>query len=108
MPSWRIIVSLVIVSLVVISLAVCDWWFQTPTPSPCLNTAPVATGLDFHSLPPEVKRFGKELFGSRNSFLRLLNRTLPPTVVNIADGRCMWLVQHPKDNSLQRLSRKVC
>ena len=104
MPSWRIVVS-----LVVVSLAVCDcMWFQTTTPSPCLNTAPVATGLDFHSLPPEVKRFGKELFGSRNSFLRLLNRTLPPTAVNIADGRCMWLVQHPKDNSLQRLSRKVC
>ena len=103
MSSWRVVVSIVVISLVVCACT----WSQKTTPSPCLNTAPVA-GLDFRSLPPEVKRFGRELFGSRNNFLRLLNRTLPPTAVNIADGRCMWLVQHPKDNSLQRLSRKVC
>ena len=104
MSSWRVVVSLVVVSLVV---CVCTWsQIKTTTPSPCLNTAPVAA-LDFRSLPPEVKRFGKELFGSRNNFLRLLNRTLPPTAVNIADGRCMWLVQHPRDNSLQRLSQEV-
>ena len=101
MSAWRVVVLLV----VVLGVCICTW-FRTTTHSSCRNTAPVVA-LDFRSLPTEVKRFGKELFGSRNSFLRLLNRTQPPTAVKIADGRCMWLVQHPKDNSLQRLSREV-
>ena len=101
MSAWRVVVLLV----VVLGVCVCTW-FRTTTPSSCRNTPP-SVRLDFRSLPTEVKRFGKELFGSRNSFLRLLNRTQPPTAVKIADGRCMWLVQHPKDNSLQRLSREV-
>ena len=101
MSAWRVIALLV----VVLGVCVCTW-FRTTEPSACRNAAP-GVGLDFRSLPTEVKRFGKELFGSRNSFLRLLNRTQPPTAVKIADGRCMWLVQHPKDNSLQRLSREV-
>lgn len=101
MSAWRVVVLLV----VVLGVCVCTW-FRTTTPSSCRNTAP-GVGLDFRSLPTEVKRFGKELFGSRNSFLRLLNRTQPPTAVKIADGRCMWLVQHPKDNSLLHLSREV-
>ena len=101
MSAWRVVVLLV----VVLGVCVCTW-FRTTEPSACRNAAP-GVGLDFRSLPTEVKRFGKELFGSRNSFLRLLNRTQPPTAVKIADGRCMWLVQHPKDNSLQRLSREM-
>ena len=101
MSAWRVVVLLV----VVLGVCVCTW-FRTTEPSACRNAAP-GVGLDFRSLPTEVKRFGKELFGSRNSFLRLLNRTQPPTAVKIADGRCMWLVQHQKDNSLQRLSREV-
>ena len=101
MSAWRVVVLLV----VVLGVCVCTW-FRTTESSACRNAAP-GVGLDFRSLPTEVKRFGKELFGSRNSFLRLLNRTQPPTAVKIADGRCLWLVQHPKDNSLQRLSREV-
>ena len=101
MSAWRVVALLV----VVLGVCVCTW-FRTTEPSACRNAAP-SVGLEFRSLPTEVKRFGKELFGSRNSFLRLLNRTQPRTAVKIADGRCMWLGQHPKDNSLQRLSREV-
>ena len=72
----------------------------------CHNTVPPEV-LNYQQLPPEVEALGAEILGGRDALLKLVGKTKPPTAVRIADGRCMWLVQHPRDNSLRRLVKEV-
>ena len=76
------------------------------TSRPCRNQVPPSV-LNFRALPLEVERQGVELLGHHDAYHKLVAKTAPPTAIRIADGRCIWLVQHPKDNSAKRLVREV-
>lgn len=75
-----------------------------PDSQPCQNNENITR---FRALPPHINKLGEAVLGSRAELQKLIRQIQRPRAVRIADGRCIFLVMHPQDNSVPRLVKEV-
>ena len=73
--------------------------------APEARSHPPRFPAQWRTLPHDLLNLGDSIFGGRKKLQSVLSSMVPPTLVFFPDYQLsVWLVQHPSDNSLQRIA----